>query len=128
VFNNAGVADGSADLTFDDATGTLISKNVKLGVEIVSYAASVQLDFDEEGFKTISLTGDISLTTGNRASGKSMAVRFVADGSNRSFTFPAWVFVGSAPTQIVASKTGVLALTCFGSAESDIVAAYAEEA
>jgi len=129
-FNDGGSAfGGDAALTFDKTTGELSSENTKLDVESLAYAASVDLDFLEGGLKTVSLTGNIQFTTSNKASGRMLMVRIVADGSGRNYTLPAgWTFVGSAaPASIAAGKVGVLSLTCFGSNDSDVVAAYAEE-
>lgn len=36
-----------------------------------------------------------------------------------------WVFIGSKPANIAASKTAVLSLTAFGTTNADVVAAYA---
>lgn len=129
-FNDGGAAfGGDAALTFDKTTGELFSENTKLEVESLAYAASVALDFLEGGLKTVSLTGNIEFTTSNKASGRMLMVRVVADGSSRNYTLPAgWTFVGSAaPASIASGKVGVFSLTCFGSNDSDIVAAYAEE-
>lgn len=97
-------------------------------VETLTYAASVELDFLNANIKEVSLTGDIEFTTANLGAGRSCSVRIEADGSTRSFTFPAnWVFVGTAPTDIASGKTGVLSLTAYGSTDATVVAAYAVE-
>lgn len=72
------------------------------------------------------LTGAITFTTSNRTAGKSVTIRIINGATLRAFTFPGWTFVGAAaPASIAASKTGILTLTCFGTAESDVVAAWA---
>lgn len=92
----------------------------------LAYAASVALDFDSNAMQTVSLTGNITFTTSNRVAGRRKIVRVVCDGTGRNFTFPSWTFVGAtAPASIAASKTALLMLDCFGTAESDIVARYA---
>jgi hypothetical protein len=45
----------------------------------------------------------------------------------RTLTFPAWKFVGAKPSDQAASKIGILTITAFGTADTDIVAAYAVE-
>jgi hypothetical protein len=92
----------------------------------LTYSATTNIDFDGDPCKTVSITGNITFTTSNRAAGKMVKIRIVADSSTRNLTFPAWVFVGgAAPTTIAASKTAILSLECFGTADTDIVAAYA---
>lgn len=129
-FNDGGSAlGGDANLVFDDATGLTTAKNVALQVGALSYATPKALDFSAHGFQTISLTGDITFTTSNKASGRMLSIKILCDGTGRAFTFPAgWIFVGAAaPSGIAASKTAILSLTCFGSNDSDVIAAYAEE-
>jgi hypothetical protein len=94
----------------------------------LTYAATTDIDFNGRGQQTLSLTGDVTFTTSNRAAGKSVSLKILADASIRNFTFPAWKFVGAAaPASIAANKTAILTLTSFGANDSDIVAAYAEE-
>jgi hypothetical protein len=98
-------------------------------VGTLTYAASVELDFAPtiKSVQTISLTGNLTLTTSNLASGRVKLIRLIADASARTLTLPAgWVFLGAAaPTTLAASKTALLALTAFGTANGDIVATYA---
>jgi hypothetical protein len=94
----------------------------------ITYGASVSLDFAslDAQYRTISLTGDLELTTSNLANGRTLVLRLVADASQRTLTFPTdWKFLGSKPANIAASKTGVLSLTAFGTTNADVVAAYA---
>jgi len=84
------------------------------------------LDFTSQGYLTHAITGDITYTTTNYSEGKSLTVRITSDGTARNLTFPSsWVFVGSKPTSIAASKVAVLSITSFGTAEANTVAAYA---
>ena len=101
--------------------------NVRVTHSTLTYGATTNLDLDADGFQTVSLTGNITFTTSNRAAGRSNTVRIVSDGSSRTLTFPVgWTFLGAAaPTSIAASKTAVLTVTFFGTADSDAVAAYA---
>lgn len=103
------------------------SGNHEHTIKTVSYAASTALDLTANNYQTVSLTGDITFTTSNRGSGRSISIRIVGDGSTRNLTFPVgWTFLGSAaPATLAASKTAVLSIFCYGSNDSDIVAAYA---
>lgn len=106
-----------------------VSASVSSGVETLTYAASVELNFNTQQDKTISLTGNVAFTTANLSAGGEVSVRIIADGSLRTLGFPVgWTFVGTAPTDIAANKTGVLSLKAYGSADSDVVAAYSVEA
>jgi hypothetical protein len=93
----------------------------------ITYAATVDLDMLSLAglYQTISLTGDLAFTTSNRASGRAVTLRLICDATQRTLTFPAgWVFVGNKPATIAASKTAILSLTFFGTADTDCVAAY----
>jgi hypothetical protein len=93
----------------------------------ITYAATVDLDLAAlaGGYRTISLTGALTFTTSNRASGRQVTIRLICDSTARALTFPAgWTFLGTKPSTIAASKTAVLSLTFFGTADSDCVAAY----
>jgi hypothetical protein len=55
------------------------------------------------------------------------SVRLVCDSTARNLTFPSgWTFLGVKPSAMTASRIGVLSLFSYGSAEADVVAAYAE--
>lgn len=94
---------------------------------VLTYAATVDIDFASDDYRTLSLTGNVTFTTSNRAAPRTVSIRIIADGSTRTFTFPVgWTFVGgAAPVSIAASKTAILTATCFGVNDADIVAAYA---
>lgn len=117
-----------------DRINNLIAKIVErvqssAGIESVTYAASVELDFSTNPDKTIALSGDVAFTSANLAAGESISIRIVADGSTRNLSFPAdWTFLGSAaPASIAAGKVAILSLKAYGSADADVVAAYSEE-
>lgn len=94
---------------------------------VQTYAATSNLDFSGADYIEISLTGDITFTTSNRAAPKSITVFIVGDVVPRNLFFPVgWIFVGgTAPTMIGAGKVGVLTATCRGANDADIVFAYA---
>lgn len=89
---------------------------------------TVALDFSGDSIVTRSAAGDVTFTGANYTAGKSSTVRIVCDGTDRNLTFPAtWVWVSYTPASIAASKTGVLAVTSFGTSESNCVAAWTVE-
>ncbi len=97
----------------------------------LTYAATLALDFSPAlpPVKSVVLTGNVTFTSANLASGRGISLRIDPGASIRTFTFPlSWRFVGStAPISIAASKLGILSLTAFGTADSDVIAAYAVE-
>jgi hypothetical protein len=116
-----------ADATLPLVTTTAAGLTPATSYAAITYAASVALDLSslDGQYRTISLTGDLTLTTSNLATGRTVVIRIIADASQRTLTFPAgWKFLGTKPANIAASKTGVLSLTFFGSADSDCVAAW----
>ena len=116
-------------LTSSTATVSEIvaTKNIAINVTTLATATGTQnLDFTSQGYLTHSITGDITYTASNYAAGKSLSVRITCDGTQRNLTFPTnWVFVGSKPTAIAASKIAILSVTSFGATEANTVAAYA---
>ena len=93
----------------------------------ITYAATIDLDMAAlaGGYRTISLTGNLEVTALNRAAGRQVTLRLVCDASIRTLTFPAaWVFLGTKPSSLAASKTAVLSLSFFGVNNADCVAAY----
>ena len=101
-------------------------------VTTLGTTGTLNLDMNASMLQTTgTLAGNITLTTSNRAAGKTVTLRIVNGGTNRTITWPAgWVFVGTAPASpetITANKTAVVTITAFGTADSDIVAAYAEQ-
>jgi hypothetical protein len=125
-----GSADGLLDLLEYNTTtkARLGVKNEVFTSDTLTYAASVALDFDGGKQQHVDLTGNITFTTSNKAAGKMIELKILADGSVRSFTFPSWKFVGAAaPASIAANKTAFLKLHCYGTADTDIVARYEVE-
>lgn len=94
----------------------------------LTYGATTALDFSaiDGQARTITLAGNLELTTSNLAAGRTVVLRLLPGASQRTLTFPVdWVFIGSKPANIAASKTAVLSLTAFGTTNADVVAAYA---
>jgi hypothetical protein len=113
------------------ALGAVVA-NLGPTVEAITYAASIDVDFDGADYQTIALTGDIDLNASlNRpvaGRAKSVALVLTADGSDRALTYNAnWTAIGTAPTQVSAGKTGVVSLTAIGPDETDVLIVYQEE-
>lgn len=118
-----GAAGGQGPQGVPGATGPAGSSSHS----VLAYAASVDIDFDLADYRSLTLAGNVTFTTSNRAAPKTVTVRIIGDGSSRTLTFPVgWIFVGgTAPTALAANKVGVLTATCFGANDADIVFAYA---
>jgi hypothetical protein len=98
------------------------------GFSALAYAATVDLDMAalDGQMRTITLTGDLTFTSSNRATGRTVVLRLLPGATQRTLNFPAdWVFVCAKPANIAISKTAVLSLTFFGTSNTDCVAAYA---
>jgi hypothetical protein len=124
------VAD-KVDKDGDTMTGGLVAPNVSLGVTTAT-SDTVALDFSTgDGFVSRQVGGTAVVVTGaNYTAGATKTVRFVGGAAVASLDVPAdWVFVGSAAgTALGTAVTAVISATAFGTAESDVVAAFAEEA
>ena len=113
-------------------TGAITTdKQIVTTVATLGTTGTLNLDMNASMLQTTgTLTGNITLTTSNRAAGKTVTLRIVNGGTDRTITWPSWVFVGTAPgapETITANKTAVVTITAFGTADTDIVAAYAEQ-
>lgn len=98
------------------------------GFSALAYAATVNLDMAalDGQTRTITLTGNLTFTTSNRANGRIVVLRLLPGASARTLTFPVeWPFVSAKPASLAANKTAILSLTFFGSGDADCVAAYA---
>jgi hypothetical protein len=115
----------AVNITGGTVSGTAVSQHT------ITYAASVDLDMAAltNSFRTISLTGNLTFTSSNRAAGRYVTIRLICDGSTRTLTFPVgWKFMGTKPTDIAASKTAMLTILFFDDNDTDAVCAYAVEA
>jgi hypothetical protein len=89
---------------------------------------TVAMDFTTDKVITRTATGTVTFSGSNYTAGRSVTVRIVPGSSSRTLSFPSgWKFVSFKPTSIAANKVGVLAVTSFGTAEADCVAAWAVE-
>lgn len=122
--------DSNGSATF--ATGALSISSagaITFPHSVLAYAATTNLDFAAEGYRSLTLAGNVTFTTSNRGAAKVLTIRIIGDGSIRTLTFPVgWKFVGAAaPASLAANKIAILSVTCFGSADTDIVATYSAE-
>ena len=117
---------GANTFTADQDVGGNNIDNIQNLIHDTS-ATTQALDFNADQLQFDTIDANTTFTTTNRAIGRSKTIKLTTDGSTRTFTFPAWKFVGAKPTEQAASKIGILTLTCFGTADTDIVAAYAVE-
>ena len=109
-----------------DVNGTDID-NIQNLVHDIS-VATTSLNFAGDQLQTISIAANTTFSTANLAAGRSKTIKITTDGTLRTFTFPAWKFVGTEPADQAASKVGILTITSFGTTDADCVAAYAVEA
>lgn len=131
VYSQGTAIAGKVDVAGDTMTGGLVVPNVTLGVTAAG-SDTVALDFATgDGFLSRNIGGTAVVVTGSGyAAGRTKTIRFVGGTAVASLAVPAdWTFVGSAAgTAIGTAVTVILTATSFGTAESDVVAAYAEEA
>lgn len=110
-----------------DSVANLVASNLQPNVSTLATTGTVNIDFAGDGFRTqAALTGNIVYTASNYAAGRSITIKVINGATQRTLTFPTgWIFLnGSKPTVILASKTAVLTVTCFGTLEADCVAAW----
>lgn len=112
------------DVTITGGTisGTTVSQST------LTYAATVNLDMAAitNSYQTISLAGDLTLTSSNRAAGRHVDIRLVNSASIRTLTFPTgWVFLGAAkPATISSNAVATLNIMFFGTADTDAICKY----
>lgn len=99
-------------------------KQARFTQTAVTYGSTTTFDFNDPDEQTLTLTGNPTFATSNRAAGRSKVIKIDPGASNRTITYPAWVPINAAlPTTFLANKIVILTLKCWGSAETDIVAA-----
>ncbi len=132
TYTYSGPPSGSVQKAGDAMTGALAVPVLRVNLAAITYASSIAVSLQDTGFQTVTLTGNVVLSTTNRAiSGgpvRSVTLKILCDGTDRTLGFAAGIkFVGSKPVTIVANKTGILSLTSLGPNESDTLAAWAVE-
>ena len=109
-------------------TGSFAAKQPTVGTSLGT-TGTVDLDMAalNDTYQSITLTGNITFTTSNRAAGRSVTIRIVPGASSRTVTAPtsSVVLTQLSPFTFPANKTGVFSITFFGSNAGDGVVAFA---
>lgn len=94
---------------------------------ISTTSGNVSIDFLKD-YLTHAITGDVTYSSSNLAAGRCVTIKITCDSTKRTLTFPSgWKFLTTKPADIEASTMAVLSLTSFGTADSDVIAAYVVE-
>lgn len=128
ALQGSAVALGSAVDVLEADVETL--EQDKVGV-LSAGSNSVSLDFSSATpLVTRTASGAVTVSGTNYEAGVSRTLRILGGGSSYGLTVPGdWVFVGSpVGTAVPANETVIITATAFGTAATDVVAAYAEEA
>jgi hypothetical protein len=121
---------GAKDFT---STGNIFSgKYIQLAhsaLAVDSAGTNFVVDLTGNAYRTITATNDINfIQSTNRAAVRTTVVRIDPNGTNRNLSFNAsWSFLGTRPTNVLSTNIGVLTVVAFGTAETDILAAYSVE-
>lgn len=93
--------------------GTSLGTTGTVNLDLAALTGTIQ---------TITLTGDPTFTTSNRAAGRKFELRLAAGGATRTVTWPAgWVAFGAAlPTSIASGTVLRVAIECLGTADTNI--------
>lgn len=129
--------EGSRTWTFNSATGrwernavTPQQSDIVVGTSLGT-TGTVDLNFLtlRGTIQTITLTGNPTFTTSNKAAGRSFELRIASGGSARTITWPTWIAFGAAlPTSLASGKTLSVALRCLGTTEVSVDAVAVESA
>lgn len=129
VTPNIGAATATSVTASADVQGAVLqsTKAIRSYQGSLTHAGTVTLDFDATTtVNPLALTGNVTFVTSNLASNRTYRVRITGTSTNATPTFPAWNFLGGAPSTITASKVGMLSLEAWGTTDASVVAAYAE--
>ena len=118
---------GTVTTSSVDVAGNNI-ENVQNVIHDISAMSGTAINFNNDQVETMGFSATLTLTTSNRAIGRSKTLKMSnTSGSTQTLNFPAWKFVGAKPTEQAGNKIAILTVTCFGTADTDIVAGYAVE-
>lgn len=127
----------------DNTTGDISPEDVRqrfldladsdptLSLHSQTTSGALSIDFFKPA-QNITLNGTVtSVSTVGKSSTLSKMTRIYLSGgaSDRFITFSSdptahWKWIGTSPTGLPANRAGLLVLTCFGTAETNVVAAY----
>jgi hypothetical protein len=103
------------------------AKSAAKNVDSVSPSqGSVSISLSGGPFFSHDIDGAVSYIFTNIEAGREISIKITSTGTN-NLTFPALVFMGTPPTSIADTKTGILTIKSFGSNLSDCVATYEVE-
>ena len=129
----AAAAQATADAAVPKSGGTMTGALTLPGIVIpfvtLTYAATVDIDFDGGGNQDLVLTGNATLTFSHLAAGKSVTVYLTASGADRTVTLPSGVkiFGSTAPFTLSSGKEAALTFTSKGTTAATVRGAYAAE-
>jgi len=122
-------ADNLANLSNPSAAlANLGGQPLTFAIPTITYAASITLDMAALAglYRRIDLTGPLTLSTtpGTLAVGRTVTLILTCDATPRDLTVPAGWRWSVKPTQIAASKWGVLSLTSVGTTDGECIAVW----
>ena len=131
-FARLSVGTGSTQVAVGDHTHTAAAVGAAPATRTVGTSlgttGTVNLDMStlHGTIQTITLTGNPTFTTSNRAAGREVTLVLAAGGSSRTITWPSWLAVGAAlPTSLASGKTLVVSVTCTDTTDAATIAASA---
>ena len=118
----------------DSPLGNALSlgSGVALETAVHDYGSvtNIAVDFSAEPLQKMTTAGSVNFnSTTDRRAGRSVTVLIEnTAGAQRTYSFnTSWRFVGEKPSAIASGKAAILSLTCYGTAESDVVCSYGVE-
>ena len=113
-----------AKLNGKDVTNSLSGSNY-----VYTFADPLALDFKRSKLQQVTLTDSIVFASANLQAGHEVVLRIVGHASIVcTLGFPSgWKFAGTKPTSIAATKTALLILRSYGTADENVVATYSVE-
>jgi hypothetical protein len=121
---------GAAQSTVRDLAHSALTAHSSVTNFVATFVQQTSID---PVFRTITAVSDVNfIHSTNRPSSsatiRQVVVRIDPNGTNRTLTFnSSWNFLGTKPTSLVSTNVGILSLTAFGTAETDVWAAYGAE-
>lgn len=93
----------------------------------ITHGANVTLDCGlTNRYASCTLTGNVTFVTSNLSAGKWYNVILTLPATNTTPTFPAWKWLGGAPSTFTASQIGVLSIYPTSTTDATTLAAYTE--
>lgn len=90
---------------------------------------AIQIDFSEDSIRSRVTDNAVTFTGVQYSEGKSSTIRVTSINQPLNLTFPSgWKFISFKPTTLDGNRTAILSVICFGTTESDVVAAWSSEA